>query len=64
VSPCVAADRIEHVQNELSQPSKKAVVVSGGTSTVHWLIRAARIDFDWIGCNSLALKPDLALFID
>jgi dTMP kinase len=62
-----AADRIEHIQNELQPALQKGLVVVSDRYLYSSLAYqgSAGLSLDWIrSVNSLALKPDLALFID
>jgi dTMP kinase len=62
-----AADRIEHIQNEVQPALQKGVVVVSDRYLYSSLAYqgSAGLSLDWIrSVNSLALKPDLALFID
>jgi dTMP kinase len=62
-----AADRIEHIQNEVQPALDKGEIVVSDRYVYSSLAYqgSAGIDLEWIGTiNQLALKPDLALFID
>jgi len=62
-----AADRIEHIQNDVQPALQKGAVVVSDRYLYSSLAYqgGAGLNFDWIrAVNSLALKPDLALFID
>ncbi len=62
-----AADRIEHIQNEVKPALQKGAVVVSDRYFYSSLAYqgSAGLNIDWIkAVNSLSLKPDLALFID
>ncbi len=62
-----AADRIEHLQNEVVPLLEKGAIVVSDRYIYSSLAYqgSAGVDLDWIQIiNAQALKPDLALFID
>jgi dTMP kinase len=62
-----AADRIEHIQNEVQPALDKGKIVVSDRYVYSSLAYqgSAGIDLEWIDTiNQFALKPDLALFID
>lgn len=62
-----AADRVDHVQDEVKPLMKwgKVVVCDRYVYSSLAYQGAAGLDLEWIDCiNQFALKPDLALFLD